>query len=156
MVEQDDEINLEPIGKILTGFESLDQCPRSGRYNEATSVIEIEADFVQGLQNIELASHLIVLYWFDKADRSKLLRHQTAGEPIRGVFASRTPFRPNPVAFSVVELIERDGNRLTVSGLDCLDGTSVLDIKAYVPAEDLMGDASIGWNSKCCRPGGEI
>ncbi|MEM9629881.1 MAG: tRNA (N6-threonylcarbamoyladenosine(37)-N6)-methyltransferase TrmO [Pseudomonadota bacterium] len=141
----DPVIELTAIGRINTGFMTLDQCPGSGRFNEGTSTIELKSEFAQGLHNIQMASHAIVLYWFDKANRNSLMRKTKPGEAQRGVFASRSPGRPNPVAVSVVRIIKHDGSTLTVSGLDCLDGSSVIDIKPYCPEEDRMDDARIGW-----------
>jgi tRNA-Thr(GGU) m(6)t(6)A37 methyltransferase TsaA len=99
-----------------------------------------------------MATHLFVLYWFDRSDRTSLLRDARGGAGVRGVFASRSPNRPNPVALSVVRLISRDGNRLRISGLDCLDGTRVVDLKPYVPDDDRIADAKIGWNYETGAP----
>jgi formylmethanofuran dehydrogenase subunit E len=86
----------------------------------------------------EKSSHLIVLSWFDRADRT-MLRATPPHDPVEhGVFATRSPNRPNPVAFSVVDLIERDGNILRVRWLDALDGTPVVDIKPYSPDIDCV------------------
>lgn len=137
------------IGQVRTSFDALNQCPSASRLNPAECMLELDSTFETGLTNIELASHLIVLYWLDKADRTALMRHSRPDEVQRGVFASRTPNRPNPVAVSIVKLEGREGNRLKVSGLDCLDGTKLVDIKPYVPEDDRIESASIGWNSAC-------
>lgn len=141
-------IELVPLGQIRTGYTRLDQCPPSGRRNPDETVIEIFEHYAQGLQNIELASHIWVFCWLHKAVRDHLLRRPSSdGTPQRGVFASRSPFRPNPVALSVVRLIAREGNTLRVSGLECLDGTPLIDIKPYVPGEDRIEGATIGWTN---------
>lgn len=139
-------IELAAIGRIHTSFERLDQCPSSGRFNPDESVIELAPEFADGLLNIELASHIMILYWFDQADRAALSRRTEGNATARGVFASRSPNRPNPIALSIVKLLEHQGTQLRVSGLDCLNGTIVLDIKPYVPAEDRIGEARIGWD----------
>lgn len=144
-------IELVPIGTIRTGFLRLDQCPPMGRHNLDESIVELFEDYAEALQNIELVSHLHILYWYHEAVRDKLLRRPANdGSPQRGVLASRSPHRPNPIALSVVRLIAREGNVLRVSGLDCLDGTPLLDIKPYSPPDDSIVDATVGWQG--CRP----
>ena len=140
---------LTPIGKIRTGFHVLGECPSSGRINPNETVVELKPEFAEGLTNIELASHLLILYWLDKANSSALLLRTRADEITRGVFASRSPNRPNPVAVCVVKLVGRDGCTLRVSGLECLDGTPLVDIKPYVPTDDCVEDAHIGWSPNC-------
>ncbi len=142
-------IALTPIGRIRTGFKTLAECPARGRSNPAESILEIDAGFAEGLLNIGMATHAIVLYWLDRADRTALHRRTRRGEVVRGVFASRTPRRPNPVAFSVVRIHGLEGNLLRVSGLDCLDGTAIIDIKPYVPEDDCVPEAHIGWECGC-------
>jgi len=88
-----------------------------------------------------------VLYWMDRARRDLVIqapRHY--GEP-RGTFALRSPVRPNPIAASVVKLIGRDGTRLSVVGLDCIDGTPLLDLKPYFASTDAVPDAVVGWHA---------
>lgn len=142
-------VNLFPVGRVSTGYEALADCPPTGRANPSDSVLELDDRFADGLLNIDLATHLIVLYWFDRADRSAVHRRTHEGEIKRGVFASRTPNRPNPVAVSVVRLLAHEGNRLRVSGLDCLDGTAILDIKVYDPKTDCVPDARLDFESRC-------
>ena len=93
-----------------------------------------------GLRMLRRNRTLFVLSWFDRADRT-MLRASPPHDPVEhGVFATRSPNRPNPVAFSVVDLIERDGNILRVRGLDALDGTPMVDIKPYSPDIDCVND----------------
>lgn len=130
--------SLIPIGTIWTGFKTLSDCPHNSRFNDRQSRIELNAEFTDGLKRLEIATHLVVLYWLDQADRSKLQTippHSNESEPL-GVFALRSPHRPNPVALSTVEIIKVDGNIITVSGLDCVDGTALIDLKPYVPMID--------------------
>lgn len=138
-------IELTAIGIIKTGLETLDQCPSSSRFNPAEITIELKQEYAKELHNIELASHILVLYWFDQANRNALTRKTGADEATRGIFASRAPGRPNPVAVSVVKLLKHEGNCLTVSGMDCLDGTQLIDIKPYCPDDDRIDEAQIGW-----------
>ncbi len=132
---------LMPIGTIHTGFEHLKDCPRSGAQNPNDTTIEIFEEFAEGLDDLTFASHLVLLYWFDKSNRNRLTRPKNKCGPQRGVFATRAPFRPNPIAFSVVKLKKVEGTTITVSGLDCLDGTRLIDMKPYIRDLDSVPDA---------------
>jgi len=129
---------IRPIGYVRSPYKEKRDAPRQGRLSEAVSEIVIDDQYLIGLEDIEKRSHLIILSWFDRADRT-LLRATSPHEKIEhGVFATRSPNRPNPVAFSVVDLLGRDKNVLRVRGLDALDGTPVVDIKPYSPDIDCV------------------
>ena len=143
-------IELVPIGMIRTGFATLDQCPRASRLNQAECAVELRPEYADGLLDIEAATHLVLLYWLTLADRAVLHRQTPLDDVTRGVFAIRSPQRPNPIGLSVVRLLgcelpEGESPRLRVSGLDCLDGTPLIDIKPYVPAADCVSEARIAW-----------
>ncbi|MFV1441689.1 tRNA (N6-threonylcarbamoyladenosine(37)-N6)-methyltransferase TrmO [Phaeobacter sp. JH60H1] len=140
-----DTFQIRPIGVIRTGFAEVKECPMSGRRNPATSRIEVAPEYQAALHNIELASHLWVLYWLHKSDRSALVRQARGSQVARGIFASRAPNRPNPIGLSAVQLLDQSDGVLTISGLDCIDGTPVIDLKPVVPEEDARPDATIGW-----------
>ena len=89
-------------------------------------------EFAPGLLDIEGFSHLYVIWAFDRSEGFDLMAHPPSDNRPHGVFATRSPLRPNPIALSVVELLARDGNKLRVRGLDMLDGTPILDIKPYL------------------------
>ncbi|EAO3108942.1 SAM-dependent methyltransferase, partial [Salmonella enterica] len=89
------------------------------------------------------ASHLFCLYWLDKADRSKLQGISKLDGKNRGVFSTRTPNRPNPIGIGIVTLNKIIGNKLFVSGLDCLNGTLLIDVKPYISENDSFLDARI-------------
>jgi tRNA-Thr(GGU) m(6)t(6)A37 methyltransferase TsaA len=108
--------------------------------------VEVFADFVSGLRSLEGFSHLILLYWLDRASGVRLTFTPPFDQGIRGVFASRAPWRPNPIGMSVVALDGCEGEgRLLVRFLDCVDGTPLLDIKPYLPTTDSEPDAAMGW-----------
>jgi tRNA-Thr(GGU) m(6)t(6)A37 methyltransferase TsaA len=111
-----------------------------GTRHEAEGTIELRAELADGLRDIEGFSHLIVLWVFDRAEGFELVGpNPTDGLP-HGVFATRSPHRPNPIGLTVVELLGREGPRLRVRGVDMLDGSPVLDLKPYlsgVPPERL-------------------
>ena len=128
-----DQPQLNFIGYITTPYQQLQDCPREPQPTGQNSILTINHEYQLGLQGIEETEFLQVLYWFDQADRSQLLRsHKFDHERYRrGVFVSRSPMRPNPVAVSVVKIINVKDNTITVTGLDCLDGTPIVDIKSF-------------------------
>jgi tRNA-Thr(GGU) m(6)t(6)A37 methyltransferase TsaA len=135
------------VGRICTPWQTRDECPKNARESDAVCVIEVDERWAQALTGTETCSHLLVLYWMDRARRDLVLqapRHY--GEP-RGTFALRSPVRPNPVAASVVRLLKRDGTRLSVVGLDCLDGTPLIDLKPYFASVDAVPEAVVGWHA---------
>lgn len=131
---------LRPIGIIRSPYIRRGDAPRQGRFSEQESVIEIFPEYEEGLQDVDDHRHLIALYWFDRADRSLLKATPPGSGTEHGVFATRSPARPNPIGFSVIDLIRRDGGRLTVRGLDAFDGTPVIDLKPYFPDLDWLKD----------------
>ena len=111
-----------------------------GARHEAEGAIEILPQFEPGLQDIEGFSHLMILWVFDRAGEASLVGTPPSDNRPHGVFATRSPRRPNPIGLTVVELLGREGRVLRVRGVDMLDGTPILDIKPYlssVPAERL-------------------
>ncbi|WP_315436849.1 tRNA (N6-threonylcarbamoyladenosine(37)-N6)-methyltransferase TrmO [uncultured Selenomonas sp.] len=124
-------MQLQEIGIVRNAYKNLTDIPRQGRMSEEVSEIEIHPDFADGLLKIEQNKYLIVLYWAHLAKRDILKTLPPASKEIHGVFASRSPGRPNPLSLCIVELIECGENILRVKGLDALDGSSVVDIKPY-------------------------
>jgi tRNA-Thr(GGU) m(6)t(6)A37 methyltransferase TsaA len=134
-------LELQQIGVIHSPYGTQDEAPRQGRLAGEISELEISPRFASGLKDIDLTSHLMVLYWCHRADRERLQTVTPFGPEVRGVFACRSPARPNPIAVCMVELLQVKGNRLLVRGLDALDGSPLLDIKPYSPALDSIPDA---------------
>jgi len=148
-------ILLEPIGRIRTPHQRLEDCPRGVRGAQGSAQLEIDPAFEDALLDIDHASHLHVLYWLDRSERSVLRRPTPHDGMLRGVFATRSPVRPNPIGLAVVKLLRREGGLLTVSGMDCLDGTVLLDLKPYLPGVDCAADATLAWLSvKTPNPAG--
>jgi tRNA-Thr(GGU) m(6)t(6)A37 methyltransferase TsaA len=136
------------IGRIRTPWPTRDDCPKNGRESEAVCTIALDPRYARALTGVESSTHLLVLYWMDEARRDLVIqapRHY--GEP-RGTFALRSPVRPNPIAASVVKLVKVDGLKLDVVGLDCRDGTPLLDIKPYFASTDAVPDAVVGWHAR--------
>ena len=131
-------ITFNPIGVVRNGIGKMS----TGNWAQAESRIEINADLAPGLQGLADFSHVVVVFHLDRIpafDKEKqLLRNPRGMERLApvGVFAQRTKFRPNPIAVTPVRLISIQGNVLTVTGLDAMDGTPVLDVKPYIPEFD--------------------
>ena len=124
-------MQLQEIGVVHNAYKNLTDIPRQGRMSEEISEIEIHPAFADGLLKIEQNKYLIVLYWAHLAKRDILKTIPPAAKELHGVFASRSPGRPNPLSLCIVELIERSGSTLRVRGLDALSGSAVIDIKPY-------------------------
>jgi tRNA-Thr(GGU) m(6)t(6)A37 methyltransferase TsaA len=135
------------IGRVRTPWTQRKQCPKNARESEAVCVLEVEERFAPALALVETCSHLLVLYWMDRSPRNIVLQNPRHYGELRGTFALRSPARPNPIAASVVRLLEVDGAQLAVVGLDCLDGTPLLDIKPYFASTDSVPDAVVGWHA---------
>ena len=134
------------IGRVCTPWTRREECPKNARQSDAVCTIDVDPRYAAALQGVESCSHLLVLYWMDKSRRDLVLQvPHHYGEP-RGTFALRSPARPNPIAASVATLLQISGNRLSVVGLDCLDGTPLIDIKPYFASTDSVPNAVVGWH----------
>ncbi len=139
---------LQPIGILQTPFLTTADCPRNGRQFKPAPVCHavVDPEFQPGLQGLEEFSHLILLYWMHASTSARLVFTPPFDSAPRGVFSTRAPWRPNPVALSVVKFDGFDGpGRLRVFHLDCLNGTALLDIKPYLPTTDSEPNATMGW-----------
>jgi tRNA (adenine37-N6)-methyltransferase len=129
------------IGFVRSPYKATADVPKGlGTKHEAEGMLEILPEFELGLTDIEGFSHLFVLWEFDRAQDFELLGTPPTDDRPHGVFATRSPYRPNPIGLTVVELLCLEGSRLHVRGVDMLDGTPILDLKPYlsgVPEEKL-------------------
>ena len=125
------------IGRIRTPFSTREDCPRQGRMDGPLCRIEVDAPWRAGLKGIEAYETIEVLYFMDQARRDLIVQNPKSNGTLIGVFALRSPVRPNPVATSRVKLVAVEEDALIVRGLDCVDGTPLIDIKpdrcAYTP-----------------------
>ena len=130
-----------PIGFVSSPYKDASEVPRGlGAKHDANGVLKILPEFEMGLTDIEGFSHLVVIWEFDRSQGFDLLGTPPADNRPHGVFATRSPRRPNPIALTTVELLRREGSALHVRGVDMLDGTPILDIKPYlsnIPSEKL-------------------
>ena len=135
------------IGKIRTPWKERKDCPKNARESDAVCTVELDPRWQDGLKDVATCSHVVLLYWMDKAPRNLVLQVPSHYGIQRGTFALRSPARPNPIALSVVKLLRIDGSKLSVTGLDCLDDTPLLDIKPYFASTDSVPDAVVGWHT---------
>jgi tRNA-Thr(GGU) m(6)t(6)A37 methyltransferase TsaA len=144
MADEFPEMKLKAIGVVRSGFPQP-PIPRSG-WAKVTSEIVIDENLTEALDGIEDFSHIIVLYWMHRLrEKNPPLKQRPMGNmnrPLRGLFALRTPNRPNPIGKTTARLLERRDNILRVEGLDALDGSPVIDIKPYLPGYD-AADATV-------------
>jgi tRNA-Thr(GGU) m(6)t(6)A37 methyltransferase TsaA len=134
------------IGRIRTPWTKREDCPKNARGSDAVCTIALDPRYTAALEGVATCSHLVVLYFMDRARRDLLVQVPRHGER-RGTFALRSPVRPNPVAMSVVRLLGVEGTSLKVIGLDCLDGTPLVDIKPYFATVDSVPDATVVRNA---------
>jgi tRNA (adenine37-N6)-methyltransferase len=131
----------QPIGFVRSPYTDTKAIPKGlGAKHEADGVLEILPEFEAGLQDIDGFSHLFVIWEFDRSKEAELLGISPADGRVHGVFATRSPRRPNPIGLTVVELLGREGRSMRVHGVDMLDGTPLLDIKPFmstIPLEKL-------------------
>jgi tRNA-Thr(GGU) m(6)t(6)A37 methyltransferase TsaA len=142
----DYDASLYFIGRIRTPWQRRADCPKNANQSRAAGIvctIEVDPRYAQALAGVESCSHLLVLYWMHRARRDLVVQTARHVGTLRGTFALRSPVRPNPIAASVVELRRVDGTRLSVVGLDCLDGTPLLDLKPHYPDSDAIVDAAV-------------
>jgi tRNA-Thr(GGU) m(6)t(6)A37 methyltransferase TsaA len=139
------EFRFKPIGIIHSPFVEAEGMPIQSARSETRGIVEVYEDYTPGLVDIELFSHVILLYVFDRAGETRLTITPFLDDNPHGVFSTRYPARPNPIGLSVVELIDRDGPRLHVQGIDILDRTPLLDIKPYLPQFDHYQVTRTGW-----------
>jgi tRNA-Thr(GGU) m(6)t(6)A37 methyltransferase TsaA len=136
------------IGRIRTPWTARKQCPKNARESDAICTVELEERWAPALKDVASCSHLVLLYWMDRSPRNIVLQVPSHYGVQRGTFALRSPARPNPIAMSVVKLHGVKANALKVSGLDCLDGTPLIDIKPYFASTDSVPDAQVGWHKE--------
>ena len=132
---------MQPIGYVRSPYQATKDIPKGlGAKHDAEGILEIRPEFEAGLADVEGFSHLYVIWAFDRSEGFALTAAPPSDNREHGVFATRSPRRPNPIGLTVVELLSRQGRMLHVRGVDMLDGTPILDLKPYlssIPAEKL-------------------
>ena len=124
---------MKPIGYVRSPYGDAREVPKGlGTKHNAEGILEINPELELGLTDIEGFSHLFVIWIFNRCEGFELLGTPPSDNRPHGVFATRSPKRPNPIGLTVVELLRREGSRLHVRGVDMLDDTPILDIKPYL------------------------
>ena len=137
---------MQPIGTIHSPFKTLQDMPIQPKgAPQLQGTVEVFDEFAAGLSDLEGFSHIYLLYHFHMAQRTELSVVPFMDRTARGVFATRSPLRPNHIGISIVELAGVAGNVLIIRGVDVLDGTPLLDIKPYIAAFDEVRDSRSGW-----------
>jgi tRNA-Thr(GGU) m(6)t(6)A37 methyltransferase TsaA len=140
-----DEWKMQPVGYIRSSYTDTHQIPKGlGAQHTMEGILEILPEFEKGLKDIEGFSHLMILWLFHKSQDCELIGKTPADDRPHGVFATRSPRRPNRIGLTTVELLQRKGRSLYLRGVDMLDGTPVLDIKPYLSSVP-MDKLRRGW-----------
>ena len=139
------EFLMRPIGVIHSPFPEKDQTPIQASRSQVIGLVEVYPEFADGLKDIEDLSHIFLIYVFHKSSGYALQVRPFLDDQEHGVFATRHPCRPNPIGISIVRLLTRQENALTIEGVDVLDGTPLLDIKPYVHDFDMRTETRGGW-----------
>jgi tRNA-Thr(GGU) m(6)t(6)A37 methyltransferase TsaA len=130
---RNEHISMRPIGYVRSPYTEGQSIPKGlGAKHDAEGVLQILKEFEPGLADIEGFSHLFVIWMFDRSEGFSLTASPPSDNRAHGVFATRSPRRPNPIGLTLVELLGREGGMLRVRGVDMLDGTPILDIKPYL------------------------
>jgi tRNA-Thr(GGU) m(6)t(6)A37 methyltransferase TsaA len=152
-----DSICFTPIGKIHSPFTQTAGMPiQSVAAKGIAGTVELFPAYQAGLQDIAGFSHLILLYHLHLIQEASLLVTPFLDNETHGIFATRSPKRPNPIGLSIVQLVRVEGNILHIEDVDVVDGTPLLDIKPYVPAFDIRETTQIGWFAKNIHTVGQV
>jgi tRNA-Thr(GGU) m(6)t(6)A37 methyltransferase TsaA len=138
-------MKVKPIGVISTPFKSKTDAPIQPFKSKAIGKVKVYKKYQKGLKDIDGFSHIILLFEFNRSKGYDLLVRPFLDDKPKGLFATRAPRRPNQIGMSVVELIDRKGNILTVKDIDVLDKTPLIDIKPFVPRFSARTKVKIGW-----------
>jgi len=139
-------IDLHPIGTIHSPFTSIENMPiQPAGAAEVVGSVVVYPPYDQGLADLDGFSHVYLIYHFNAAVRTAMTVTPFMDSQPRGVFATRSPLRPNHIGLSIVRLLQVEGNRLQIAGVDILDGTPLLDIKPYIAPFDAVGESRHGW-----------
>ncbi len=150
-----DKIELTPIGIIHTPYLEPRDMPIQGRFEEdVEGWIELRQEYVPGLRDLDGFSHAILIYYFHRSDAERLEASPFLEPEARGIFAIRSPHRPNHLGFSIVRIQRIEGNRLYFTEVDMLNETPLLDIKPYVEYFDRRDEVKSGWLDRHFADGG--
>ena len=148
------QIIMHPIGRICSPYKQSKNIPIQGIFNrEVEAWIELEQKYAGGLKDLDGFSHAIILYYFHKSQREDIEGQPFLELNMHGIFAIRSPHRPNHIGFSIVKIKRIKANKMYFAEVDMLDQTPVLDIKPYVKYFDSRDDVRCGWLDKHFKDG---
>jgi tRNA (adenine37-N6)-methyltransferase len=141
-----DKLTYNIVGIVHSQFKEPKNVPIQAAASKGTvGTIEVYPQYVEGLRDLEGFSHIMLLYHFHLAKACSLMVKPFLDDQTHGVFATRSPSRPNPIGISIVQLNSVEGNILHIQDLDIIEGTPVIDIKPYIPTFDCRKTDKIGW-----------
>lgn len=141
------------IGHIRSPWTRREDCPKNmgqARERQKTASVEIDPLYRQGLTSLDGTTHLALLTWLDRAPRNLIIQKPRHADAAKGVFALRSPARPNPIGLHIVTVLslDRENGLIGIDGIDVLDGTPVIDVKPYFASIDSVANASVGWKDQ--------
>jgi tRNA-Thr(GGU) m(6)t(6)A37 methyltransferase TsaA len=143
------EIIMTPIGIIHSPYRQIKGMPIQGKLEpEVKAYVELKDEYTPGLKDLDGFSHAIIIYYFHKSKKEQLISKPYLEDNKHGIFAIRSPHRPNHIGLSVVKIEKIENNKLHFSEVDVLDGTPILDIKPYVKYFDVRDNSVSGWLEK--------
>ena len=148
------EIKIKPIGIIHTPYKEPKGIPIQGKFEKGiTGRLELFPEYQDGLKDVEGFSHIILIYYFDRSKKEELVGKPFLEDETHGIFAIRSPHRPNHIGLSIVKIERVEKNVITFSEVDILDGTPLLDVKPYVSHFDSRDNVKNGWLDKHFKNG---
>lgn len=135
------DAGLHFIGRIRSAYPTPADCPKNTLERTEPATIEVDPPFDAGLEGLEGFSHLIALYWLNRSRRDLVVQRPSHRPMPTGVFALRSPVRPNPIGLAVVEVLGREGNKIRIRAIDCADGTPLIDLKPYLASANSVPGA---------------
>jgi tRNA-Thr(GGU) m(6)t(6)A37 methyltransferase TsaA len=148
------QITMHPIGIIHSPYNESKDIPIQGRFKDDVEAwVELDGDYVKGLKDLDKFSHAILLYYLHKSNREGIEGKPFLEDDVHGIFAIRSPHRPNHIGLSIVKIKRIQENKLCFTGVDMFDGTPLLDIKPYVKYFDRRDNVVSGWLDKHFKNG---
>ena len=148
------KIVMHPIGKIYSHYKESKEIPIQGRFKDDVEAwVKLKKEYIRGLKDLDKFSHCILIYYFHKTNKETIEGKPFLEDEKHGIFAIRSPHRPNHIGFSVVKIQRIQGNKLYFTQVDMIDGTPLLDIKPYVKYFDSRDDVISGWLDKHFKNG---
>lgn len=127
---------LRSIGHIDTPYHVIEDCPKNIDVNGPPCQLIIDKEFIDALSGLQSGQNILILYWFENVDRNAMQQESNSSKKLTGTFALRSPHRPNPIGAAVLPIGKIENGVVTVKGLDCLNGTHLLDIKPAIKLEN--------------------